>query len=64
MGLMAQRNAWVNRLTAVETLGATQIIFTDKTGTLTENKMTLDRIATSAGDHKEEDVGNRECQND
>ncbi len=61
---MAQRNALVNRLTAVETLGATRIIFTDKTGTLTENKMTLDRIATSAGDHKEKDAGNRGDQND
>jgi Ca2+-transporting ATPase len=64
MALMAQRNALVNRLTAVETLGATRIIFTDKTGTLTENKMTLDRIATSAGEHKVADVENRESQND
>lgn len=53
MWMMAQRNALVNRLTAVETLGATRVIFTDKTGTLTENKMTLDRIATSAGESKQ-----------
>lgn len=46
MWLMAQRNALVNRLTAVETLGATRVIFTDKTGTLTENKMRLKKIAT------------------
>lgn len=55
MWLMAQRKALVNQLTAVETLGATSVIFTDKTGTLTENKMRLDRIATSAGETNPED---------
>lgn len=43
---MAKRNALVNRLSAVETLGATRVIFTDKTGTLTENRMHLQTIAT------------------
>ena len=50
MVLMARRNALINRLPAVETLGATQVIFTDKTGTLTENQMTLRRVSTAAGD--------------
>jgi Ca2+-transporting ATPase len=50
MVLMARRNALINRLPAVETLGATQVIFTDKTGTLTENQMTLRQVSTPEGD--------------
>ncbi len=50
MHLMARRNVLIKRLPAVETLGATQTIFTDKTGTLTLNRMTLQRVITPAGE--------------
>ncbi|MBR6106750.1 MAG: cation-translocating P-type ATPase [Oscillospiraceae bacterium] len=46
---MLAKNALVNRLHAVETLGCASVICTDKTGTVTENKMTVQRLCTAAG---------------
>ena len=50
MWRMAKRNVLVNHLSAVETLGATGVICTDKTGTLTENRLTVMRYAFENGD--------------
>jgi Ca2+-transporting ATPase len=50
MWRMARQNALIERLSAVETLGATTVILTDKTGTLTENRMTVRRVWVPSGE--------------
>jgi calcium-translocating P-type ATPase len=46
---LARRGAVVKRLSAVETLGSTTVICTDKTGTLTQNRMQVAAVWTAAG---------------
>ncbi len=58
MWRMARQNALIERLSAVETLGATTVILTDKTGTLTENRMTVHRVWLASGEIEIGGAGN------
>ena len=54
---MARRNALIKRLTAVEALGSTTVICTDKTGTLTKAEMTVQTVWESGREHGVTGVG-------
>ncbi|WP_341359687.1 cation-translocating P-type ATPase [Georgenia sp. M64] len=56
---MAGRNAVVKRLHSVETLGSASVIASDKTGTLTKNEMTVQRVRTASGELELTGVGYR-----
>ncbi|MFI9489366.1 cation-translocating P-type ATPase [Promicromonospora sp. NPDC052451] len=56
---MARRNAVVKKLHSAETLGSASVVASDKTGTLTKNEMTIQRVVTASGEATLTGVGYR-----